>query len=271
MLSDGKKLPVFITTIAGRDNCVTGNLCRTPWCPSLACKSGYECPRKKEDSNTIDLRTFHRTNAYHQRQMNLRDRPIYGIGDYVHVKGEQGKNLYLGGMEWGKTFISSPVQRSLTCISQVEIFPVNLVSSSTVLICFMNFIVLCLPKVKAGWDSMKVLQRCIWHADQLCDPNPFVSFWRLIRQGFTDSILAFKCFSGITKIGDCIWKSWFIHFLARTCIQFALRSLKCEICLRSVLYYSVSQIYPVMVSPYVSDKGKTLSCIPAFSFVNILC
>lgn len=82
--------------------------------------------------------------------MNLRDRPIYGIGNYVYVEGEQGKNLYLGGMEWGKTFISSPVQRSLTCISQVGIFPVNLVSSSTVLICFMNFIVLCLPKVKAG-------------------------------------------------------------------------------------------------------------------------
>lgn len=170
----------------------------------------------------------------------------------------------------GKMFIGSPVQSSLTCLSQVGILPVILVSSSTAFIYSRNLIILCLPKVTAGWDSTRVLQRSTWHLDQPCNPNPFVSFWRLIKWGFTGSILAFISFSGIIEIGDCTRKSWFIHFLEGTFIQFALRSLKCETCLRSALCYSVSQIYPVMVSPYVSDKGKTLLHIPAFSFVNIL-
>lgn len=181
--------------------------------------------------------------------MNLRDHSIYRTGHYVDVKGEEGKNFYWGGVEGGKTFIGFPVQRSVTCLSQVGILPVNLVSSATVFIYFMNLTVLYLPKVTAGWDSMRVLKRCTWHPDQPCDPNPFVSFWRLVRWGFTDSVLAFISFSGITEIGDCIWKSWFNHFLEGMFIQFALRSLKWETCLRSVLCYNVSQIYPVMVSP----------------------
>lgn len=134
----------------------------------------------------------------------------------------------------------------------------------------MNLIVLCLPKVTAGWDNMRALKRCTWHPDQPWDPKLFVSFWRLIRWDFTDSILAFTGFLRITEIGGCIWKRRFTRFLEGMFIHFALRVLKCETRLRSVLCYRVSQIYPAMVSPYVSDKEKTLLCIPAFSFVNIL-
>lgn len=157
------------------------------------------------------------------------------------MKGEQEKELCLGDVEEGKIFTAFPVQRSLTCLSQVGIIPVNLVSTS-LFIYFVNLTVLCLPKVPAGWDSIRVLKRCTWHPHQPRNPNPFVSFWRLIRQGFTDSILALISFLGIIEIGNCIWKSWFIQFLGGTFIQFAFRPLKCETCLKSVLCYSLTDI-----------------------------
>lgn len=270
MLNERKKLPVFITIIACRGNCVTGNLCRTSLCPSLACKMDTSVLKSKRTQiqltwgSLIGPMLISRDKRISETIQSTEQVIMY------MWKGNRGKISTLGGVEGGKTFIGFPVQRSLTCLSQVGILPVNLVCSSTVFIYFMNLTVLCLPKVIAGWDSMRLLKRCTWHPDQPCDPNPFVSFWRLIRWGFTDSILAFISFSGITEIGDCIWKSWFIHFLEGTLPQFALRSLKCETCLRSVLCYSVSQRYPVIVNPYVSDKGKTLLGIPASSFVNTL-
>lgn len=99
-----------------------------------------------------------------------------------------------------------------------------------------------LPKVPTGWDGMRVLKKGTWHPDQPRDLNPFVSFRRLIRQGFTDSILALISLLGITEIGNCIWKSWFIQFLGGTFIQFALWTLKCETGLRSALCYSLTNI-----------------------------
>lgn len=89
-------------------------------------------------------------------------------------------------------------------------------------------------------NSMRTLKRCTWHPNQPQDPNSFVSFWRLIRQGFTDSILALTRFLGIIEIGNCIRKSWFIQFLEGTFIQFAFRPLNSETCLKSVLCYSLT-------------------------------
>lgn len=65
------------------------------------------------------------------------------------MKESQEKDLYLGDVEGGKVFTAFPVQRGLTCLSQVGITSVNLVSIS-LFICFVNFTVLCLPKVPAG-------------------------------------------------------------------------------------------------------------------------
>lgn len=52
-------------------------------------------------------------------------------------------------------FIGSPVQSSLTCLSQVGILPVILVSSSTAFIYSRNLIILCLLKVTSRLRQYK--------------------------------------------------------------------------------------------------------------------